>query len=117
MRESSSLVGNSKAFRGLEYFDDIPEVLPCESLCDGGVSAYFDGNMVDFVDFGVDVSNESNPPKLYCLLLDAGLGLGLGLTSEFGLVGVGWKLLTLIPWLSGLFAGSCCRSSQFHHHG
>lgn len=117
MRLSSSFSGWSKGDSaptlalGLEYFD----VLANGILLGGGVRIGFvAGSMVDFVDLGVGVSIVSNA-KLRCFwLLDGGLGLGL--SSEFGLGGVAWKVfMTLV--LSGGLDGGSCLSNQLYHHG
>lgn len=61
MRLSSSLSGklngeSAPLDLGFEYFG-IPELLPCESLREGGVHMNFDaGYTVDLVDFGVEAS-------------------------------------------------------------
>jgi hypothetical protein len=66
VRLSSSFNGRSKGESAplplaLEYFDK-PTLLPSEVLFGGGVRDSFDaGRIVDFVDFGVEMSIPSYP--------------------------------------------------------
>lgn len=64
MRLSSSFSGTSKGelaptaapLVGLGCFDDVLELFACGVLNGGVLGGLEDGNMVDFVDFGVGVS-------------------------------------------------------------
>lgn len=61
MRLSSSFIGTSKGeldptALDLEYFDIMLELFPWGVLNGGVLDGLEDGKIVDFVDFGVDVS-------------------------------------------------------------
>lgn len=118
MRLSSSLSGKFDGESimvgwGRECFEfNNPELVACGTSLLGGVGVCIGlvvGRMVDLVDFGVGMSMMlSKVNWLDC-------GLGLGFNSEFGLVGVNWKVF--VAWFSGKSVGGNRRSNQFHHHG
>ena len=100
MRLSSSLSGTSNGEsapmpRGRGYFER-PELFAWGVRVGGVLAALEDVSMVDLVDFGVGVSMLSNAKCCGFWLLEAGRGLVF--CSEYGLVGVSWKVFRI--WFS-----------------
>lgn len=72
--------------------------------------------MVDFEDLGVGVSMFMVSKCRCCLwLLD--VGRVDASSSELGLGGVSWKVLSTLGVSGGFVGGGSCRSSQLYHHG